>query len=57
MKNYHDVPVLVFSTREYSAEELAGVTLNSSHSFIKSRHREQDLVMRLRAVLAARRPR
>jgi len=57
MNNYHDVPVLVFSTREYSAEELAGVTLNSSHSFIKSRHREQDLVMRLRAVLAARRPR
>ncbi len=57
MKNYHDVPVLVFSTREYTPQELVGVTLNSSHSFIKSRHREQDLVLRLRAVLAARRPR
>ena len=48
------MPVLVFSTREYSAVELDGVVLSASHAFVKSRDREQDLAMRLRAVLAAR---
>lgn len=51
---HRDVPVLVFSTREYSAAELDGAVLSPSHVFVKSRDREQDLAMRLRAVLAAR---
>jgi signal transduction histidine kinase len=54
---YADVPVLVFSAREFSDDELLGVTLAPSHAFVKSRDREQDLVLRLRAVLAVRRPR
>ena len=54
---YADVPVLVFSSREFSDEELEGITLSASHAFVKSRDREQDLLLRLKAVLAVRRPR
>ena len=54
---YGDVPVLVFSSREFSDEDLQGITLAPSHAFVKSRDREQDLVLRLKAVLAVRRPR
>jgi hypothetical protein len=54
---YADVPVLVFSSREFSDDELAGITLAPSHAFVKARDREQDLVLRLKAVLAVRRPR
>jgi two-component system phosphate regulon response regulator PhoB len=57
LPGYADVPVLVFSSREFSDAELAGVTLASSHAFVKARDREQDLVLRLKAVLAVRRPR
>jgi len=53
---YADVPVLVFSAREFSDEELEGITLAPSHAFVKARDREQDLVLRLKAVLAVRRP-
>jgi signal transduction histidine kinase len=54
---YADVPVLVFSAREFSDDELDGITLAPSHAFVKARDREQDLVLRLKAVLAVRRPR
>jgi CheY-like chemotaxis protein/two-component sensor histidine kinase len=54
---YADVPVLVFSSREFSDDELEGVTLAPSHAFVKARDREQDLLLRLKAVLAVRRPR
>jgi CheY-like chemotaxis protein len=54
---YSDVPVIVFSSREFSGDELDGITLAPSHAFVKSRDREQDLLLRLRAVLAVRRPR
>ena len=54
---YGDVPVLVFSSREFSDHELDGITLSPSHAFVKSRDREQDLILRLKAVLAVRRPR
>ena len=54
---YADVPVLVFSAREFSDEELDGITLAPSHAFVKARDREQDLLLRLKAVLAVRRPR
>ena len=57
MPSYADVPVLVFSSREFSDEQLDGITLAPSHAFVKARDREQDLVLRLRAVLAVRRPR
>lgn len=52
---YASSPVLVHSTREYSIDELQGVTLAPSHAFVKSRDRESELVLRLRAVLAVRR--
>src|SRR6185295_886991 len=54
---YADVPVLVFSSREFSDDDLDGITLSPSHAFVKTRDREQDLLLRLRAVLAVRRPR
>ena len=57
LPNYGDVPVLVFSAREFLDHELEGVTLASSHAFVKARDREQDLLLRLKAVLAVRRPR
>jgi hypothetical protein len=47
----------VFSSREFADEELDGVTLSPSHAFVKARDREQDLLLRLKAVLAVRRPR
>ena len=57
LPSYGDVPVLVFSAREFSDEELDGITLAPSHAFVKARDREQDLLLRLKAVLAVRRPR
>ena len=57
LPGYGDVPVLVFSAREFTDAELSGVTLATSHAFVKSRDREQDLLLRLKAVLAVRRPR
>ena len=57
LPSYADVPVLVFSSREFSDEDLDGITLAPSHAFVKTRDREQDLLLRLRAVLAVRRPR
>lgn len=54
---YADLPVLVFSTKEYAATDLEGVTLSSAHAFVKSRDAERDVVMRLKAMLAVRRPR
>jgi signal transduction histidine kinase len=57
LPHYSDVPVLVFSAREFLDQELEGVTLASSHAFVKARDREQDLLLRLKAVLAVRRPR
>jgi signal transduction histidine kinase/CheY-like chemotaxis protein len=51
---YHSAPVLIFSGREFSDDELAGITLSPAHAFVKSRDREQDLVLRLLAVLTAR---
>ena len=57
LPTYTDVPVLVFSAREFADGELAGVTLAPSHAFVKTRDREQDLLLRLKAVLAVRRPR
>ena len=57
LQAYNDVPVLVFSSREFADDELAGITLSPSHAFVKARDREQDLLLRLKAVLAVRRPR
>ena len=57
LPTYGDVPVLVFSSREFADDELAGVTLAPSHAFVKARDREADLLLRLKAVLAVRRPR
>jgi len=51
---YAATPVLVFSAREYAASELASLTLIPTHAYVKSRDSEQELVLRLRAVLAAR---
>jgi CheY-like chemotaxis protein len=51
---YLSTPVLVFSAREYTADDLEGITLSPAHAFVKSRDREQDLVLRLLAVLTAR---
>ena len=57
LPTYADVPVLVFSSREFSDDELDGMTLAPSHAFVKARDRERDLLLRLKAVLAVRRPR
>ena len=54
LRDYSDLPVIVFSSREYSRTELDGVTLSPAHAYVKARDREEDVVMRLRAVLAAR---
>jgi signal transduction histidine kinase len=54
LRDYSDLPVIVFSSREYSPVELDGVTLSPAHAYVKARNREVDVVMRLRAVLAAR---
>ena len=55
LPRFDGVPVLVFSGREYGAGELEGITLAATHAFVKSRDRETDLAMRLRAALLARR--
>jgi signal transduction histidine kinase/CheY-like chemotaxis protein len=54
LRNYSDLPVIVFSSREYDPLDLDGVTLSPAHAYVKARDREEDVVMRLRAVLAAR---
>jgi signal transduction histidine kinase len=46
--------VLLFSSREYSAPELANFRVSPSHAFVKSRDDERELVLRLRAVLTVR---
>ena len=54
LREYSDVPVIVFSSREFTAAELDGVTLTPAHAYVKARDDARDVVMRLRAVLAAR---
>jgi hypothetical protein len=54
LRSYSELPVLVFSAREYAPAELDGITLTPAHAFVKARDREEDVVMRLKAVLAAR---
>jgi DNA-binding response OmpR family regulator len=46
--------VLLFSSREYSASELATLRVSPAHAFVKSRDHERELVLRLRAVLTVR---
>ena len=55
LARFDGVPVLVFSSRELGPSELEGIVLAPAHVFVKSRDRETDLVMRLRAALLARR--
>jgi signal transduction histidine kinase/CheY-like chemotaxis protein len=54
LRDYSDLPVIVFSSREFTAMELDGVTLTPAHAYVKARDTAKDVVMRLRAVLAAR---
>jgi signal transduction histidine kinase/ActR/RegA family two-component response regulator len=54
LRGYSDLPVIVFSAREYTAAELNGVTLTPAHAYVKARDDAKDVVMRLKAVLAAR---
>ena len=54
LRDYSDLPIIVFSSREYGPGELDGVTLSPTHAYVKARDREEDVVMQLRAVLAAR---
>jgi signal transduction histidine kinase/ActR/RegA family two-component response regulator len=54
LRDYSDLPVIVFSSREFTATELEGVTLTPAHAYVKARDSAKDVVMRLRAVLAAR---
>jgi DNA-binding response OmpR family regulator len=54
LRDYSDLPVIVFSSREFTATELDGVTLTPAHAYVKARDTAKDVVMRLRAVLAAR---
>ncbi len=57
LRALHDdshLPVIVFSAREYTVAELDGVTLTRAHAYLKARDDAKDVVMRLRAVLAAR---
>jgi signal transduction histidine kinase len=57
LPGYADLPVLLFSTKEYGPEELSGVVLQPQHAFVKSRDDEGEVVRRLKAMLAVRRPR
>lgn len=57
LPGYADLPVLVFSAQEFASELLAGVVLQPQHAFVKSRDTESEVVRRLRAMLAVRRPR
>jgi CheY-like chemotaxis protein len=54
LRDYSDVPVIVFSVREFNPAELEGVTLTPGHAYVKARDDARDVIMRLRAVLAAR---
>ena len=54
LRPYTDLPVIVFSTNEYDAAALDGVTLSPAHAYVKARDREDEVMMRLRAMLAAR---
>ena len=54
LRGYADLPVIVFSARDYTAAELDGVTLTPAHAYVKARDDAKEVVMRLRAVLAAR---
>jgi signal transduction histidine kinase/ActR/RegA family two-component response regulator len=54
LKDYSDLPVIVFSSREYTAAELDGVTLSPAHAYVKARDGADDVVRRLKAMLAAR---
>jgi hypothetical protein len=57
LPGYADLPVLVFSAEEFAADALAGVVLQPQHAFVKARDSETEVVRRLRAMLAVRRPR
>lgn len=57
LPGYADLPVLVFSATEFGAAALSGVVLQPQHAFVKSRDAEAEVVRRLRAMLAVRRPR
>lgn len=57
LPGYADLPVLVFSSSEYGVAALQGVVLQPQHAFVKSRDGEAEVVRRLRAMLAVRRPR
>lgn len=54
LRDYSDVPVIVFSAREFSPTELESMTLPPAHAYVKARDDAKDVIMRLRAVLAAR---
>jgi nitrogen-specific signal transduction histidine kinase len=54
IRGYSELPVIVFSVREYSDAELDGVRVTPAHAYLKARDTAKDVVMRLRAVLAAR---
>jgi CheY-like chemotaxis protein len=47
-------PVLLFSSREYSRAELESLRISPTHAFVKSRDRESELALRLRAILTVR---
>lgn len=53
LRDYSHLPVIVFSAREYTVAELDGVMLTPAHAYVKARDDAKDVVMRLRAVLAA----
>ena len=48
-------PLLIFSSREYSAPELDSMRVSRTHVFVKSRDDERQLVLRVRAMIAVRR--
>jgi DNA-binding response OmpR family regulator len=54
LRDYGDLPVIVFSSREYTTEELDGVTLSAAHAYVKARDGTDEVVRRLKAMLAAR---
>ena len=54
LRDYGDLPVIVFSSRDYTAAELDGVTLSPAHAYVKARDGADDVVRRLKAMLAAR---
>jgi signal transduction histidine kinase/ActR/RegA family two-component response regulator len=54
LRDCADLPVIVFSSREYDDTELDGVTLSPAHAYVKARDGADDVVRRLKAMLAAR---